>query len=184
MERYEMLTRLARSSQLSSTKQEEVEEESERKPKTLETIMNAKSIVKQEEVEKEAERKPMTLDTIMNAIKGSDREYASKILKLVDPSLWDDAGVLKGLDIPVQDFVLDLKNAENYPPLSITAKRRRAIKHFIYKHTDIKPSMILNHKYVPYVKPVQRSVAEPVKTSRIVKPVKITNTPFKWLERR
>ena len=158
MERYEMLTRLARPSQLPTAKQEAVE--------------------------KEPERKPMTLETIINAMKGSDREYASKILKLVDPSLWDDAGVLKGLDIPVQDFVLDLKNAENYPPLSITAKSRQAIKHFIYKHTDIEPSMILNHKYVPYVKPVQRSVAEPVKTSRIVKPLKITKTPFKWLERR
>ena len=45
--------------------------------------------------------------------------------------------------------------------------------------------MIFN-KYELYVKPVQRSVAEPVKKLHIVKPVKIPKltTPFKWLERR
>jgi len=156
MERYELLKRLAKPSQLPSPKQE---------------------------VEEEPERKSMTLETIIKAMKGSDREYASKILKRIDPTLWDDAGVLIDLDIPVQDFVLDLKNAENNPPLPITSKRRQAIKHFIYKHTNIEPSMILNHKYVPYVKPVKRSVVEPVKTS-IIKPVKLSTTQFKWLERR
>ena len=64
MKRYELLKRLDKPSQLSSAKQE---------------------------VQEEPERKSMTLETIINAMKGSDREYASKILNLIDPALWDDA---------------------------------------------------------------------------------------------
>ena len=152
MERYEMLKRLARPT---------LKEEETVKP-----------------LEEEPVKKPMTLETIMNAMKGSDQDYASKILSHIDPSLWDDDGVLIGVGIPVQDLILDLKNAENNLPV-ITAKRRQAIKHFIFKHTAIEPSMILNHKYVPHVK--TSAVVVPVNTS--IKHVNKPTMQFKWQER-
>jgi len=163
MERYEMLKRLALAPQIPSKKEKMVEEE--------------------------PEKKSMSLQDIMKMMKDSDRHYASKILNCIDPSLWNEAGVLVGVDLPVQDLILDLKNAENDPPLLITEKRRQAIKHFIFKHTDIQPSLIMNHKYVPDVKHVNNSVLSVksnVKTSvvPVKSSVKKPTMQFTWQERR
>jgi len=103
---------------------------------------------------------------IINSMNREDRQYASKILSHMDPSLWDSDGSLINLELTVQDLIKYLKNLTNGgggKPITKTVQKN--IRHFIYKHTSIKPNALFNSKYAR--KGPERKPQSSAKTSKI-----------------
>jgi len=150
VERYELLKRLSRPvepEKMSTEKHSELEEEEEGEEvaKNEEKALGGPAEASIGVSPKEMENVLLSRVDIIKSMKTVDRRYASKILRRMDSSLWDSNGVLIGLGLQVRDLIHDLKNSTE--DKLITPTRRRNIRHFIYKHTSISPSMISNPKY-------------------------------------
>ena len=161
MERYELLKRLSRPSdpeKMSPEKRSKLEEKVEEKVEKVPEKRLERAV---ETSPRDTEKALLSTTDVINSMKTGDRKYAAHILRRMDSSLWDGEGILTGLGLPVRDLIHDLKNSAGGQ--LITDAKRRNIRHFIYKHTSISPSMITNPKYA------RTTVAKKDSTSRFKK---------------